>query len=332
MPLAVALFSGGLDSMLAVRILQEQGFEVEALNIRTPFACCKVPAARAAVDLGIRQTVLGVDDDYVELVRNPRYGRGNAINPCIDCRIHMAKIARRFMDQIGACVVISGEVLNQRPMSQKRNDLEVIALRSGLERRLLRPLSAQLLAPTIPEREGLVNRDRLYAFHGRGRTRLMALAGQLGICAIPQPSTGCALTEPSFAPRVLDLMEHSPQATAWDFELLNIGRHIRLDQHTKAVIGRNATENAALRSFAARDDAGELLQLEPESFVGPDALMVGRIEETSPRMAAALMVHYARRIASDLPARVRVTDGGATRVIDVDSLDVASAVAFLGML
>ena len=322
MPRAVALFSGGLDSMLAIRILQEQGFEVDALNIRTTFDCCKVPASQAAIALGVRQTVLSVADDYIDVIRHPRYGYGRAFNPCVDCRIYMAKMAERFMRQVGACVVITGEILGQRPMSQKRNDLELITRRSGLEGRLLRPLSAKLMEPTIPEREGLVDREKLYAFTGRRRTELIALAEQLGIRNIPQPSTGCALTEESFAPRVRDLMKSTPAATVWDFELLNIGRHIRLDEGTKVVLGRNAEENAALRAFAARKDASELAQFEPENFIGPDALLVGRATESLQQLIGVLMVRYTRRVDPNQEILVRVTRQDASRVIRVDNGEV----------
>jgi hypothetical protein len=318
MPRAVALFSGGLDSTLAIRILQEQGFEVDALNVRTTFECCEAPAARAAAELGVRQTVLDVDNDYVDVIRSPRHGYGRGVNPCVDCRIHMAKMARRMMENLGACVVISGEILGQRPMSQKRCDLEVIARESGLEGRLLRPLSAKQLTPTIPEREGLVDRNRLYGFAGRGRTKLMALARQLGLRAFPQPSTGCALTEESFAPRVRDLMRFDPEATTWDFELLNVGRHIRLDAATKAVIGRNAEENAALRSFAAREDASESARIEPESFVGPDALLVGEPREPSLRLAGALLLRYTRRLEPNAQVLVRVTHDHQSRVLPIE--------------
>ena len=327
MPRAVALFSGGLDSTLAVRILQEQGFEVDALNVQTTFECCKVPAARAAAELGVRQTVLQVGEDYLDLIRSPRHGYGRAVNPCVDCRIHMAKMARQMMENLGACVVITGEILGQRPMSQKRCDLEVVARESGLEGRLLRPLSAKRLAPTIPEREGLVDRSRLYAFVGRGRTKLMALARQLGIRTLPQPSTGCALTEESFAPRVRDLMRFDPAATTWDFELLNIGRHIRLDAATKAVIGRNAEENAALRSFAAREDASESAQIEPESFIGPGVLLVGEPREPSLRLAGALMLRYTRRLEPKGKAMVRVTHDRQSRVLPIEPGEADGTVA-----
>ena len=290
---AVALFSGGLDSALSIRILQEQHFEVEALNIRTIYSCSQAAAAQGAAAMGVRMTTLDVDDDYLDVIRNPLYGYGRGINPCIDCRIYMCRMAKRRMEQIGACVVITGEVLGQRPMSQRRQHLEVVARRSGLEGRLLRPLSARLLPPTIVEQEGLVEREKLYGFSGRGRRDLIMLAEALGVPHAGSPSTGCALTEPLFAPRVRDLLQFCPHATRWHFELLNHGRHFRFDEQTKIVLGRNADENAALTVFATRNDAAEVAVLRPQGFRGGDALVVGRLGRAAYAFAGALILRYA---------------------------------------
>jgi len=329
MPRAVALFSGGLDSMLSVRILQEQGFEVEALNIRTLYSCCQATAVRAAVALDARLTVITVGDDYLEVLRNPSYGYGKGVNPCIDCRIYMCRLAGRMMNEVGACLVATGEIVGQRPMSQKRHQLDLIARRSGLEGRLLRPLSAKLLQPTVVELEGLVDRRRLYDFNGRGRRKLIELAMELGIPdsgigAVPSPSTGCALTEPSFATRVHDLMQSKPDAVRWDFELLNHGRHFRFDRRTKIVLGRNANENAALRLFAAREDAPEVALLVSESFPGPEALVIGETTGAALRLAGALMLRYASR-ADPHNAQVLVTQSGSSQVISI-RIDAAAQV------
>jgi len=313
---AVVLFSGGLDSMLSVRILQRQGLEVDALNIRTIFSCCRASAAQTAVALGARLTVTHVGDDYISVIRHPQHGYGKGVNPCIDCRIYMCRMARRFMEEVGACVVATGEIAGQRPMSQKKYQLELIARRSGLEDRLLRPLSAKLLPPTVVERDGIVDRQQLYAFHGRGRGKLIDLARELGIAEIPSPSTGCALTERSFAPRVRDLLKFHPRATRWDFELLNCGRHVRLDPYTKIVLGRNAEENATLRLLAAREDKPEAALLMPEDFLGPDALVVGRVHPSAIERAGAWMLRYAGKNASQR-GRVRVAEKGGQRVISV---------------
>jgi len=316
MPRAVALFSGGLDSMLAVRILKKQGFEIEALNVRTIFECCHARAARAADELGVPLTVLSVGDDYLDVIRHPTHGYGRGVNPCVDCRAYMCTMAKRFMVQLDACAVVTGEVLGQRPMSQRRWQVEAIERKSGLEGRLLRPLSGKLLPPTIPEREGFVDREKLYDFNGRGRRKLIALARQLGIREIPQPSTGCALTEVTFAPRVRDLMKFHPSATRWDFELLNVGRHVRFDEQTKIVVGRNQEENTLAEAFFRRADASGAAMLYPESFVGPNVLVVGRVADDALAYAGALALRFTRRLDAE-NAQVRVVHARSQRVIHV---------------
>ena len=294
--------------MLAVRILQEQGWEVEALNVQTTFECCRTSAAQAAAALGVRLQIAVTGDEYLDVIRRPKYGYGKSVNPCVDCRIHMACLARRWMQHCDASLVATGEVLGQREMSQKRVDLDVIAKQSGLEGRLLRPLSAKRLAPTLPEREGLVDRDRLFDFHGRGRRGLIELAGRLGLDRIPSPSTGCRLTERAFAPRVRDLLAHRVDANLWEFELLRIGRHLRLTRDAKLILGRNARENRALAEFHARADARECVLVEPEGFAGPSALLYGGLHEQAIPTAGALVVRYSKSAG---PARVAVRKAGA---------------------
>ncbi|MEX0937498.1 MAG: hypothetical protein WDZ59_06525 [Pirellulales bacterium] len=292
---AIALLSGGLDSMLAIRLLQEQGIEVEAVNFQTIFTCCRDDAARAARELGVRLTVLGQEDDYIELIRRPRYGYGKGANPCIDCRIYMFQRAGALMEQLDAQMVVSGEVVGQRPNSQKRRHLAIIAHEAGLEDRLLRPLSAKLLPPTLPEREGVVDRQRLGGYHGRGRKGLIKLARRFGFADIPSPSTGCSLTEKSFAGRVHDLIQLDPGSNRWDFELLNTGRHLRLDGQTKAIVGRNETENETLTRmyFAAESRAAALLT--PHNFKGPSVMVIGDWDEQRARLGGGLVLRYAKR-------------------------------------
>ena len=299
---AVALLSGGLDSRLAVRILQEQGIEVEALNFRTIFGCCKDEASRAASELGVRVTVVGTDEGYLDIVKSPRYGYGKGINPCVDCRIYLFELASKFMGQVGASFVVRGEVVGQRPMSQKRRDLDIIGRDTGLEDLLLRPLSAKLLPPTLPERLGIVDRERLYGFEGRSRKGLIELAQQFGFKEIPTPSTGCALTEPLFAPKVRDLIELAPQARQWDYELLRIGRHFRFDSQTKVVLGRDESQNEQLRLMAVQDRASPCWLVEPENFRGPTALVTGAFCEAALEFVGGLMLRYSK----DDPATARV--------------------------
>jgi len=315
-PRAVALLSGGLDSTLATRIVMEQGVEVEAVNFRTMFACCKDDAARVARELGVRLTVVEAGDDYVELIREPKYGYGKGANPCIDCRIYMFQIAARFMEDVGAEFVISGEVLGQRPKSQKRRDLMTISAQSGLRDRLLRPLSARLLPRTLPEREGWVDRRKFFSFVGRNRKPLIELAKQYGMRDIPSPSTGCSLTETSFAGKVHDLVRVDPDSQRWDFELLNLGRHIRLDRQTKVVVGRREEENLALEHMYERPENRASLLLAPRGFKGPTALVVGPANETTLRRAGGLVLRYSKHFDPQ-GATVRLREGDREREVRV---------------
>ena len=322
----VVLLSGGLDSMLAIRIMQEQGIEVEALNFKTIFTCCQDQSAQTARDLGVRLTVVGQDDDYLDLVKQPQFGRGKGANPCVDCRIYMFEKAKRFMHQIGADFIVSGEVVGQRPMSQKRRDLDRIAYHADLEDLLLRPLSAKLLQPTLPEREGWVDRERLYGIEGRSRKRLIALAKQYGLKAIPTPSTGCSLTEPKFSKKVFDLIDAPGASQRWDFELLKIGRHFRYDPQTKVIVGRDAAENEQLRYAHQLPDAASTAALVPENFVGPQALLIGpRIGEAI-AFAASLMLRYSRDYDPQ-NALVRVDD----QIINASASELAGSLDTIAM-
>ena len=276
-----------------------------------------VGALAASLGIGLIQKPLG--DDYIELLKNPRYGFGSAVNPCIDCRIYMMRMAKRLMEELGASFVVSGEVLGQRPMSQKRVDFDRVEKDSGLAGRLLRPLSAKLLPPTVVEQDGTVDREKLFAISGRSRVELLAMAKRFGISETPSPSSGCRLTEKTFAPRLYDLWRLSPEAGRWCYEILNVGRHIRIDSHRKIVIGRNETENAMIKSFAVREDRPDIALVEPESFLGPDALLYGRVDEKGIELAAALIVGYSRRADPKLSVPlVRVTDAGGTHIVSVE--------------
>ena len=293
-PKAVALLSGGLDSILAIRIMQEQNVEIEALNFRTVFVCCQETSSQAARRLGVRLTVLNADDEYLDVIRKPKFGYGRGANPCIDCRIYMFERAKQFMEQVGADFVISGEVAGQRPMSQKKRDLAAISVHSDLDGKLLRPLSAKVLPPTEPELSGMVDRELLYDFTGRSRKGLIALARKFGYedTDIPSPSTGCMLTESQFAPRVHDLIRLDPEAGAWDFELLKIGRHVRFDAATKVVVGRRAAENEMLEYLYARSDSQATLILRPHDFQGPCVIVTGPVSEEALEFSAGLLLRY----------------------------------------
>jgi len=326
---AVVLISGGLDSTLAVRILQEQGIEVEGLNFQTLFTCCRDDAARVAGELGIRLTVVSARDDYIELIRKPRYGYGKGANPCVDCRIYMFQIARQFMQQAGADFIASGEVLGQRPKSQKRRDLLAIAADAELEDLLLRPLSARLLPLSLPEREGWVDREQLYGFVGRGRKPLIRLARELGITRIPSPSTGCSLTETTFAGKVRDLVQLDRESQRWDFELLNVGRHLRLDLQTKAVVGRREQENAVLEHMFQAPESRPSLMLAPHAFKGPAVLVIGPATESTVQAAGALVLRYGKEY-DPTAAMVEVhRPDGERRLVQVFEQDAIDQLATL---
>jgi hypothetical protein len=324
----VALFSGGLDSMLAVRIMQEQGIEVEVVNFKTTFTCCQDRAGQAARELGVRLTVLSTDDDYLELVKYPRFGYGKGANPCVDCRIYMFQRARRYMEQREAQFMVSGEVVGQRPMSQKKRDLEVIAFHSHLEDLLLRPLSARLLPPTLPERMGWVDRGRLYGIKGRGRRELIALAAQFGLQELPTPSTGCALTETLFGRKVHDLINFDPHARRWDFELLKLGRHFRRDERTKVVVGRNEADNGQLEYMYRLPESSATAMLHPQNFSGPRVLIMGSTTDETLAFAAGLLLRYSKhynprdaRICREIAGELSVVPGIPDRVAaDAQSL------------
>lgn len=259
---ALALLSGGLDSTLAVKVMLEQGIDVEALNFTSPFctctgknAGCKSEAIRVAEELDIPIKVMNKGNEYLEIVRKPKHGYGSGMNPCIDCRIFLLRKAREYMAESGADFVITGEVLGQRPMSQRRDALRLIERESGLEGLLLRPLSARFFNPTIPEKEGWVDREKLPAISGRSRKEQMQLAEKMDVTNYPCPAGGCLLTEPSFVPKIRDVFDHSDDLNPRDFRLLKIGRHFRIGPRTKVIIGRDEAENLALQNAVLQGES-----------------------------------------------------------------------------
>ena len=245
----VALLSGGLDSQLAVRMMQERGFEVSAVAIKTPFCdfdCgrgCGFEIRERAEQLGVDLKTVYLGDEYIEMLKSPKYGRGAGFNPCVDCRSMMFDAAKKEMGRIGAEFVISGEVLGQRPMSQHRRALKNIEAESGMEGVIVRPLSAGLLPPTKPERDGLIRREDMGMIRGRSRKPQLAMAKKYGIEDPPNAGGGCLLTDPAFGLRAKDLFGHIQTPSINDIELLKLGRHHRLDEQTKMVVGRNRAEN-----------------------------------------------------------------------------------------
>lgn len=287
---AVALLSGGLDSTLAAKLLLDQGIELEGVFFSMLWGCCdKLQALKAAHRLGMPLMVLKIQEDYIDLIRKPKYGYGVQMNPCVDCRIHMWTRAKRYMDSVGATFLVTGEVVGQRPMSQMRPRLDLIERESGLVGRIVRPLSAQLLPPTLPEQAGIVDRERLLAIAGRSRKDQIALAAQLGITDYATPAGGCELTDPVFATKVKDLLAHEEHPTTNDMELLTIGRHFRLTPTVKVLLGRNAEENLLLEGY--HSTATTLFK---PLFPGPSALVVGPWREELRDQVLQLIARYTK--------------------------------------
>lgn len=301
---AVALLSGGLDSMLAVRLVLDQGIPVTGIRFITHFGCDPVTSGSCGHDveplvkmwghLGFTVRMSHLGQDYIDMVKNPKFGRGKNMNPCVDCRIMMISWAREALDREGAGFLITGEVLNQRPMSQTRERFRQIDRELGVEGLVLRPLSAKLLAATAPELEGVVDRSRLLDISGRGRHRQYALAKEYGITEIPQPSGGCLLTDPGYSARLRDLWDHAPEAGAREINLLRLGRHFRPSDDCKVIVGRMEAENHALEAFQGPGDV--LIYLKDHQ--GPMTLVHGRFGPSEIQFAASLTVRY-----GDVPDR-----------------------------
>jgi len=254
---AIALLSGGLDSSLAVKMMIGQGIKITAVHFTSPFcnctsrkAGCKHQAVKVAQEFGVPIRAIHKGMDYMRIVENPPHGYGRGLNPCIDCRIYMLKKVKAMMVDIGASFVITGEVLGQRPMSQHRAAIQKIEKESGLEKRILRPLSAQHFPPTIPEQEGIVDRQKLLSFSGRSRKPQIDLAGRLGVKDYPCPAGGCLLTDPVIAARLRDLFAHFPHYGLMDLHLLKIGRHFRFHPGLKIILGRDKSENEQIQAMA----------------------------------------------------------------------------------
>jgi tRNA-specific 2-thiouridylase len=297
---AIALLSGGLDSTLAAKVVMEQGVELEALNFLTVFCTCTnrgetCLASQKAVDsLGIPLRVFNVSEEYLDVVKHPKHGYGSNMNPCIDCRIFMLKKAKAYMEETGASFIVTGEVLGQRPMSQRRDAMRLIEKEAGLEGYIVRPLSAKFLPATIPEKEGCINRENLLRIQGRSRKPQIKLADHYGIRDYPCPAGGCLLTDPQFAKRMKDLMEHKPDFSLNDVHLLKFGRHFRLSPHLKLVVGRNEEDNRKIQTFAQEED----ILFKALHHPGPLSLLRGEPDDIEIEKAASITVRYGK--AKDL--------------------------------
>jgi len=325
----VALLSGGLDSQLAIKMMQEQGFDVSAVAIKTPFCdfdCgrgCGFEIRERADDLNVNLKTVYLGDEYIEMLKHPKHGIGAGFNPCIDCRSMMFDAAKKHMEEIDAEFIISGEVLGQRPMSQHAPALRTIENESNLVGKIVRPLSAALLPETDPEKDGLIKRENLGMIRGRTRRDQLDMAKKYGIENPPNAGGGCLLTEPQFGIKAKDLFSHTKNPTINDIDLLKIGRHFRLDEQTKFIVGRNKDENEMIKAIALPGD----ILLEAKDFVGPVSILRGSNPKKHIKFASSVTLRY-----SDAPdyekAIVSVQDNDLVEEISSESAEEESYIQF----
>ncbi len=287
---ALALFSGGLDSTLAIKLILDQGVDVEAINFVTPFGACKKgenSAVEAAKKLGVPLKTVFLGSDYLRIIKKPKYGYGKNMNPCIDCKILMLKKAKKYAKTIGAKFIFTGEVLDERPMSQHMKALKIIEEEAGLKGKILRPLSAKLLPKTEAEKRGFVDKNRLLDIRGRSRKRQIAIAKEFGITDYEWPSSGCLLTYKEFAAKLRDLLTHKKRVSVVDVELLKVGRHFRHGEN-KIIVGRNKDENEKLLRLKSRND----YFFEAQGCGSPVTLLQGPKTRQAIEKAAQLTAYY----------------------------------------
>lgn len=318
-PHAVALFSGGLDSALAILLLLRQDIEVTALTFMTHFGCdlgdrssCGSNPYPAAEKYGFNVKLMHLGQKFIDIVEKPKYGRGANMNVCVDCRVLMLREAKAYMDMIGADFLVTGEVIGQRPFSQVRPKMELVERAAGVEDILLRPLSAKLLPETAAERNGLVDRNRLEGISGRSRKRQLELAGEFGLEDYPNPASGCLLTDVAYSGRLRDLIAHSGRLTFDDLNLLRVGRHFRLDSSTKVVVGRDEADNKQVQ--ACRREGH--IRLEAPDVGSPVTLYIGPADDANIEKAAMITARYSSA-REESTVRVVVEQSGRETELEV---------------
>jgi len=303
---AVLLFSGGLDSLLVSYLAKKEGIDTFALYFHTVFSHhskkeAEKKYASQLKNLGIPLRIIDFSFSHIKMVKKPFYGYGANLNPCIDCKIFMFNKAKEYMRKIGASFIITGEVLGERPMSQRRDVFNKIEKVTGLSGLILRPLSAKLLKQTFPEENNLIKQENLYSIAGRSRRSQFILAEKFGIKNFSTPSGGCLLTNPSFCQRLKDLLFYSPHISLCDCELLKIGRHFRLNSYTKIIVVRNKNEERRLKKFRKN-----VIRFYPYNTDGPYAIGRGRFNFPLIRKACLIISRYCRK--ENIPLVIKVKD------------------------
>lgn len=313
---ALALLSGGLDSTVAIKLMIEQAVDVIAVNFTSPFCTCGGRkrtgchlASEVAESLGVPIRIVHKGMEYLRIVERPRFGYGKGINPCIDCRIFMLRKAAGMMESEGASFVVTGEVLGQRPMSQRMDAIALIDRESGLGGRIVRPLSAHLFSPTIPERDGILDRAKLLSIQGRSRKTQIAFAKDRGLGVFGCPAGGCLLTDPAIAARMKDLFLNKADYGLHDAKLATIGRHFRINKVLKVILGRDDGENERLRLMA-----GDYPIMEFVEVPGPLAVVCGSLGAGDADFVAGLLRYHTKH-SSKGPSKMILKDGEHTSTL-----------------
>ncbi len=293
---AISLFSGGLDSTLAIKLLIDQGIEVIACNINTGFGATRDRGEHMKYmceQVGAELMIIDIQSEYLQdVLFDPKYGYGKHFNPCIDCHAKMFEVAKRIMDDLGASFLVSGEVLGQRPMSQNADALAKVLDLSNCDGLLLRPLSAKMLAPTIAEEKGWVDREKLEGISGRSRDRQLELVKEYDLKDYESPGGGCLLTDENFTKKMHDFVAHDTLEVR-DIPVLKFGRHLRLDDGAKLVIGRNKDENGFMQEI----DNSKFIHIKTVGIPGPHALLSSSASDADKALAAKIVLSYCKTSA-----------------------------------
>ena len=311
---ALALISGGLDSVLAAKIISGQKIEVVGISFLIPFCgnTFEKDIKSLSEEIGIEIKLVDISEEFIEMLKTPKYGYGKNLNPCIDCRILELKKAHKLMKKLKANFIITGEVLGQRPMSQNKRAMETIEKESGIEGLIVRPLSAKLLPTTIPEKRGWIKTEKLLDISGRSRKRQYKLAEEFGISGYGSPAGGCLLTDPTFSLIVKNLISSDmlvPHAVA----LIKAGRYFSIDEKFKLVVGRNHEQNLKLMSIAEDED----VVFEPEGK-GPVAIGWGKRENRHLKIASQIIAYYCKK--DKINVKIKIPPGHNTRTIESEKI------------
>ncbi len=311
-PKALVLFSGGLDSQLAVHLIRDQGVDVTGVHFVSVFWEGSEQRVRAAADeVKLRLLEPEISRDMLQLVAAPRHGYGKCMNPCLDCKILMLSRAKRIMDEQGWQFLVTGEVIGQRPMSQRRDCFPLLEKLANVRGLIVRPLSGKLLPATVAEEQGWIDREQLLEVSGRSRRVQLEMAGRLGLSAYSTPAGGCLLTDPGFSGRMRDLLLNEQMPDVQDVRLLRLGRHFRLRPSLKLVVGRNEEENRRLQTYLSSTD----LKIDPHDVPGPLAILRGEATPDDVATAMRIVARYSDRVGDTVEVLAAKKDSGdAVRV------------------